>query len=187
MQPDENGDSAFMLLFATFLCMMAAPWSLALLVSLCRTGLKDKDGKIRKGFLISLGLNLLVWLAIYYITLYLQDQDWLQDFDPYLTLGVERSDTVSAIKKAYRKLSLEWHPDKNSDPAAPKMFFLINKAKEILTDPEKKKNFLEYGNPDGHRSAYKMSIALPSFLFDKNNQIIVLCVFAFFLLGVFPF
>lgn len=186
MKADENNDTAFMLVFATFLCLVAAPWSLGLLISLCYGGLRTKEGKWRKGFLISLTLNILLWAVIYYITLRLQDNEWLQDFDPYAVLGVSYDANESAIKKAYRRLSLEWHPDKNSDPNATKMFFLINKAKEILTDPEKKENFLKYGNPDGYRTAYTMSVALPSFLFDKSNQLIVLWAFAFVMLVVFP-
>ena len=137
MQPDKNADSAFLLFVTTFLCLIAMPWSVGLLVSLWCSGLRTKDGKIRKGFFISLFLNVLLWTIIYYITLYLQDQDWLQNFDPYQTLGVSTDASISTIKKAYRKLSLEWHPDKNSNPEAPKIFFLINKAKDILTDPIK--------------------------------------------------
>lgn len=66
------------------------------------------------------------------------------------------------------------------------MFYLINKANDILTDPEKMKNYLEYGNPDGQTET-KMSIAMPSFLFDSKNQLVVLISFAIFLLIILPY
>lgn len=186
MRADENSDSAFLLVSCTFLSCIAAPWSLGLLISLFCSGIRDKDGKIRRGFLISLTINILIWLLIYYIVQSISEEEWLKDFDPYAVLEVTRSSTMSEIKRKYRKLSLQWHPDKNKDSNAKKIYFLLNKAKDILTDPVKKDNFMKYGNPDGPRGGHKMSIALPTFLFDKNNQIIVLCVFAVFILVIFP-
>ena len=186
MKTDENSDSAFVLVMGTFLSCIALPWSIGLLVSLCCTGLRTKEGKLRKGFLISLLLNILLWTLIIYMTSSISDEDWLKDFDPYAVLGVSRSDSLSKIKKAYRTLSVQWHPDKNPDPSAKKMFFLINKAKDILTDPVKKDNFLKYGNPDGNKSGFQMSIALPTWLFDEKNQLLVLGTFAFFILVIFP-
>lgn len=66
------------------------------------------------------------------------------------------------------------------------MFYLINKAYDILTDPKKKDNYLKYGDPDGP-TAYSMSIALPSFLFNPRYQILVLLGFAVLFLGVIPY
>mmetsp|Transcript_17256 Transcript_17256/g.19977 ORF Transcript_17256/g.19977 Transcript_17256/m.19977 type:complete len:130 (+) Transcript_17256:55-444(+) len=129
--------------------------------------------------MISIVLNLAVWLAIYLITSGLKDEEWLKGFDPYSVLGVPHDASMKLIKAQYRKLSLQWHPDKNPDPNSAQMFFLINKAKEILTDPVKKENFLMYGNPEGHSGASKMTIALPTFLFDKKNQLYLLIFFAF--------
>lgn len=93
---------------------------------------------------------------------------------------------MKEIKKAYRSLSLIWHPDKNRDPEAKKMFYLLNKANDILTDPKKKDNWLKYGNPDGP-VGYSMSIALPSFLFNPKYQILVLLAFAAVFLIVIPY
>ena len=111
---------------------------------------------------------------IYAITTSLQSEDWLKTFDPYAVLEIDKNADEKMIKNQYRKLSLKWHPDKNSAPESAQMFFLINKAKEVLTDPVKKENFMMYGNPDGPRGATGISIALPSFLFDPKYQIYVL-------------
>jgi hypothetical protein len=188
MRADENSDSAFLLVLGTFMSCVALPWSIGLIISLFCSGLKDKDGKIRRAFLISLLLNILMWLLIYFITSSISGEDWLQGFDPYATLGVDRSDSITVIKRAYRQLSVKYHPDKikNPTPETEKMFFLINQAKDILTDPVKHDNFLKYGNPDGRTGGFKMSIALPTFLFSKNNQLVVLLIFAFFIIVVFP-
>ena len=62
--------------------------------------------------------------------------------DHYKTLGVSRTATADEIKKAYRKLVRETHPDKHpDDPAAEERFKQIAQANEILSDPEKRKQY----------------------------------------------
>ena len=61
--------------------------------------------------------------------------------DYYKALGVEKTASAGDIKKAYRKLALKWHPDKNTDgkAAAEEKFKEIGEAFSVLSDPEKKK------------------------------------------------
>jgi len=66
-------------------------------------------------------------------------------FKPYEILGVERSNTPQQIKKAYKRLVKELHPDKNSAPDANDRFVDLTKAYEILSDPERKLNYDNYG------------------------------------------
>src|SRR5436190_2332215 len=66
--------------------------------------------------------------------------------DYYKTLGVEKNATEEEIKKAYRKLARKHHPDLNrNDKEANKKFQQINEANEVLSDPEKRKKYDEYG------------------------------------------
>ena len=58
--------------------------------------------------------------------------------DYYKILDVKRSATATDIKKAYRKLSLKYHPDKNSAPDAVEKFAEIGTAYKVLSDPEKR-------------------------------------------------
>ena len=53
----------------------------------------------------------------------------------YQTLGVSPTDSMSEIKEAYRKLSIQWHPDKNTSPEAGHTFAQISGAYGVLSDP----------------------------------------------------
>ena len=62
--------------------------------------------------------------------------------DYYKTLGVEKSADEKEIKKAYRRLARQYHPDVNSgDKAAETRFKEINEANEVLSDPEKRQKY----------------------------------------------
>ena len=61
--------------------------------------------------------------------------------DYYKTLGVSKKATADEIKKAYRKLARQHHPDVNKKPEAEKRFKEINEANEVLSDPEKRKRY----------------------------------------------
>lgn len=57
-------------------------------------------------------------------------------------MGLERNATPAQIKKAYRKMSFEYHPDKNpGDEKAKEMFTDINAANEMLSDPERRRKY----------------------------------------------
>ncbi|KRM89650.1 molecular chaperone DnaJ [Liquorilactobacillus vini] len=66
--------------------------------------------------------------------------------DPYEVLGVSRDASAAEIKKAYRRLSKKYHPDLNKEPGAEQKFKEINEAYEILSDPQKKAQFDQFGS-----------------------------------------
>jgi DnaJ-class molecular chaperone len=65
--------------------------------------------------------------------------------DYYSSLGVAKSATQEEIKKAYRKLALQYHPDKNKTKEAEVKFKEVTKAYEVLSDPQKRQTYDQFG------------------------------------------
>ncbi len=67
--------------------------------------------------------------------------------DYYEVLGVARDASEDALKKAYRKLAMKWHPDRNRDDRnAEARFKELNEAYDILKDPERRAAYDRYGH-----------------------------------------
>jgi len=65
--------------------------------------------------------------------------------DFYDVLGVARGATDAEIKRAYRKLAQQWHPDVNADPGAHDRFTEINEAYQVLSDPDRRGRYDMFG------------------------------------------
>jgi len=102
--------------------------------------------------------------------------------DYYKILGVHKDATPKQIKKAYRDLSLKWHPDKNPDnkEVAEQKFMEISNAYEILSNPDKKKIYDQYGeeglknsgsdNSFSFKSPFDIFFEQGGFSFGGNNN-----------------
>jgi molecular chaperone DnaJ len=73
--------------------------------------------------------------------------------DLYDTLGVSQDADADAIKKAYRKLARQYHPDVNPDPASKEKFGEVSRAYEVLSDPQKRAAYDRGGDPFGGAGA----------------------------------
>ncbi|CAK9022856.1 DnaJ protein ERDJ2 (Chaperone protein dnaJ C43) (OsDjC43) (Endoplasmic reticulum dnaJ domain-containing protein 2) (OsERdj2) [Durusdinium trenchii] len=106
---------------------------------------KLKTRQISVGFGARLVLLALLWCWLVYIMMQVRQvlatSALYQNFDPYAILEVGGTSSSSQIKKAFHKLSLKYHPDKNPDAAAAEKFILIKKAYDALTDPVAKRNY----------------------------------------------
>ncbi|KFD53959.1 hypothetical protein M513_05226 [Trichuris suis] len=95
------------------------------------------------------------------------------EYDPYAVLGVSSSASAAEIRKQYHALSLKHHPDRGGNS---KLFVAISKAYQALTDEDTRRNYEEYGNPDGP-GVLRFGIALPSWLISKE--------YAFWVIGLY--
>ncbi|MEP7250894.1 MAG: J domain-containing protein [Ginsengibacter sp.] len=76
--------------------------------------------------------------------------------DYYKTLGIAKNASEADIKKTYRKLARKYHPDVNpNDKEAHKKFQQINEANEVLSDPEKRKKYDQYGKDWKHADQFE--------------------------------
>jgi len=66
-------------------------------------------------------------------------------FRPYEVLGIKRGASQQDVKKAYRRLVKEAHPDKNKEPDAQEKFVQLTRAYELLSDPERRRNYDNHG------------------------------------------
>lgn len=149
---------------------------------------KDRRQGRRWGLLIAViaGWAIMAYTAylIHYVEIPVEKRIW----NPYDILGISESAAPKAIKKAYRKLSLELHPDKvKIDPAKNQtvesmnaLYVEISKAYQALTDEEVRNNYITYGHPDGRQST-QIGIALPQLMIsDGNGKYVVLVYFLLF-------
>ncbi|KAK9466937.1 hypothetical protein V1512DRAFT_225130 [Lipomyces arxii] len=140
---------------------------------------KNSKSKIftKTNFVLALGWGVLLFLA-YYIHTQESPED-VKRFDPYEILGVSYSATEKEIKSKYRKLSLRFHPDKirnivnTTREAMESQFVEMTKAYKSLTDEETRRNYIEYGHPDGPQPM-KHGIALPKFLVGETGSPLVI-------------
>jgi curved DNA-binding protein len=76
--------------------------------------------------------------------------------DYYKLLGIEKTATQKDVKNAFRKLARKYHPDLNpNDKDAKRKFQQINEANEVLSDPEKRKKYDQYGKDWQHSEQYE--------------------------------
>ncbi|RLN87834.1 hypothetical protein BBJ28_00012857 [Nothophytophthora sp. Chile5] len=145
----SEADAAFYSFLCVMLALYIAPASLFTLYRVWRTPKQLRS----RGFALHLAALTLA-LALFWRWLQaLQSVDTSGVFEPYEILGVRDSASTREIKKAFRALGRQLHPDKNlQNPLAAAQFARVTKAYEALTDPQAMENYRKYGHPDGRQS-----------------------------------
>lgn len=187
MAASEENSALFPIFILTIMALPLVPYTILQLCHAfskktktihCECSECSHSGKYRKSifkrisnFSTCSNLTLvLLWVVMIVLVYYIKNMSReIQIFEPFSILGLEPGASDSEIKKAYRRLSIQYHPDKNPDPEAHKYFVeFISKAYQALTDPISRENFEKYGHPDG-RQGFQMGIALPQFLLDIDG------------------
>ncbi|KAJ2162882.1 secretory subunit [Coemansia sp. RSA 552] len=140
---------------------------------------------------IKLGLVLAGWALIFLLSYKVKTTEVKEAkmWDPYEVLGIDNGEAEDVIRRAYRKLSLKWHPDKvdaDRKEEAGEVMAEINRAHKTLTDPEARENYEKYGNPDGMQTQ-SMGIALPKLLVEAHTSPFVLMLYGLVFGFVMPF
>ncbi|KAJ0408642.1 hypothetical protein ATCC90586_006343 [Pythium insidiosum] len=163
--PVSESDAAFYSFCCVMLCLYIVPAVLFTVLRLVQS--RSKPSKLLESWTLSLtlvGLALSI-AAFWHCMQHLQDVDTTGIFDPYEILQISDGASVREIKKAFRRLGRELHPDKNRHDLqnAHSRFARVTKAYEALTDPVGIENFRKYGHPDGPRSMLLSFAFLSSF------------------------
>jgi len=89
--------------------------------------------------------------------------------DYYQVLGVDKKASADEIKKAYRKLAVKWHPDKNptNKKASEEKFKKISEAYAVLSDSEKRQQYDTFGSADQYRQQYSQEDIFRGFDLDE--------------------
>ncbi|KAI9593363.1 Sec63 Brl domain-containing protein [Syncephalis fuscata] len=129
----------------------------------------------RRLYLLAIGWCMFSYVAYMVATTPVEVKIW----DPYEVLGVSSGTELDDIKRHYKKLSLKYHPDKVADAEkveSEAKFVEITKAYKVLTDEDTRRNYEEWGHPDG-RQAFTMGIALPPWLIEGGSANFVLLAY----------
>ncbi|XP_053205909.1 dnaJ homolog subfamily B member 12-like [Panonychus citri] len=87
----------------------------------------------------------------------------------YELLGVSKEFTEAELKKQYRKMALQFHPDKNKTPGASEAFKAISNAFVVLSDTEKRRQYDLYGPEDGSSRSQTSSRSRTTVFTDDGN------------------
>ncbi|XP_076883002.1 dnaJ protein ERDJ2A-like [Bidens hawaiensis] len=197
MAISEDNSGLFPIFILTMLTLLVVPCTIIKLCraaskkakavscqcSVCSRSVKYDKSIFKKILSVSTWSNLILllsWIMIGVLVDYVNHLDHeIEVFNPFNILGLQFGASDSEIKKAYRRLAVQYHPDKNPDPDAHKYFVeSISKAYQALTDPISREHFVKYGHPDGQQG-FKMGIALPHFLLNikgSSGGILLLCI-----------
>lgn len=137
-------------------------------------------------FIFNVVITLILSGVCVYLVSQLSSNSEINTFDPFSILEIDSNAEKKEIKKAYKKKSLMYHPDKNpGNSAAEAMFIKVAKAYEALTDETARENWEKYGNPDGKQNL-EVSIGLPTLLLDTSNRNIILLVYLLIMVVLIP-
>ncbi|WRT65860.1 uncharacterized protein IL334_002811 [Kwoniella shivajii] len=207
---DESGSLASYF-GVTFLAIILIPWTLASTRSKGKKSVQPlcpckecqstparihsiKSTKRKRKFIQKSLPLLLAWGLFGYLCYSLSVAPRLEGetvYNPFEILGLSDSSNDKQIKKHYKKLSLQFHPDKiklaenQTQEDADAKFVELTKAYKSLTDEVTRDNLAKYGNPDGPQQR-EDKIAIPQWVVEGKNSIWVLGAYGLVLGGGIP-
>ncbi|CAK9028397.1 DnaJ protein ERDJ2A (Chaperone protein dnaJ 21) (AtDjC21) (AtJ21) (Endoplasmic reticulum dnaJ domain-containing protein 2A) (AtERdj2A) (Translocation protein SEC63 homolog ERDJ2A) [Durusdinium trenchii] len=205
-------DSAFVYFAISMGCFFLLPFSYWYVAALWRAlkgtgkqgGETVEKGKLRaqngqagiealktRGFAIRTVAIVVGWLTMAFLVSQTGSQTVIQQFDPWQVLGVTKDSTKDDIKRAYRRGTFKYHPDRvrnktaDEQAVAAMMLQKVQDANNILTNKEAYEAYLATGSPDGSKQM-EVSIGLPEWLMRKENHNLVLVIYLIVLVVIVP-
>lgn len=139
----------------------------------------SKKSKPKRSY-FNIIVTILLWIVLLMSGWYAISKVQTEDiYNPFDVLGVKESASEKHIKDAFKKLSRVLHPDKAPEDKreeAGQKYLEISKAYKTLTDEVSRKNWEEYGNPDGPKSM-SLGVALPEWMVASGNSSILMVLY----------
>jgi len=175
----NSSDNAYLYLLFTAQVFVMGGVMIHFLYTVCNAERSSKANPRHKLYQVIFMLFLTKWIMdVYDLTHQDVANNLSSKFDPYRLLHInnDASFDTKAVKQAYRRLSVKYHPDKVdkskiSPEAANRRYQRLVLAYQTLTKKKMYDNWMKFGDPKGSQATQAMGLAIPTWMFDEEWRV----------------